>query len=57
MITLEKGDKLTSDENLEVFEGGTFEDTDLVMVNVVDDDFTSYQYQAYYIKNGKNKDD
>lgn len=57
MITLEKGDKLISNENLEVFEGGTFDDTDLVMVNVVGEDFASYQYQAYYIKNGKNKDD
>lgn len=57
MIVLEKGDLLVSDENLEVFEGGTFENTDLVMVNRVGEDHADYQYQAYYIKNGKNKDD
>ncbi len=57
MIVLEKGDLLVSDENLEVFESGTFEDTDLVMVNRVGEDHADYQYQAYYIKNGKNKDD
>ncbi len=54
MIQLEKGDKLFTDETLVVFEGGIFEEQDLVLVAKDGDDIPSYQYQANFIKTGEN---
>ena len=53
MIEIEKGFKLILNENLEVFEGGTFEDHDLVLVNIVGEDYAKFQYQALYIVSGQ----
>jgi hypothetical protein len=53
MITLEKGQKLFLNQNLEVFEGGTFENSDLVLVNIVGEEIPKFQYQALYILNGE----
>jgi hypothetical protein len=52
MIELEKGFKLLLNEDLEVFEGGTFEDHDLVLVNIVGELEPKFQYQALYIVSG-----
>jgi hypothetical protein len=52
MITLIKGEKLFTDQTLEVFVGGDYDERDLVPVNNVGDDFAILQCQAYFIKNG-----
>lgn len=54
MIELIKGEKLFTDETLEVFQGGTYEITDLVLVNNVGSDIAICQYQAIFIKTGEN---
>ncbi len=53
MIEIEKGFKLIMNENLEVFQGGTFNDHDLVLVNIVGEDIAKFQYQALYIVSGE----
>lgn len=53
MIQLEKGEKLFTDETLSVFEGGDFNNCDLVLVIKDGDDIPKYQYQAYFIKTGE----
>ncbi len=53
MIKLEKGDKLFTDETLSVFEGGEFDNCDLVLVIKDGDLEPSVQYPAYYIKTGE----
>ena len=52
MITLVKGEKLFTDETLEVFTSGDYDERDLVPVNNVGEDFPILQCQAYFIKNG-----
>ena len=52
MIELKKGDKLFTDETLSVFEGGIFEDYDLVLVIKDGDEIPKVQYQAIFIKTG-----
>ncbi len=54
MITLEKNEKLLTDETLSVFEGGMYENCDLVLVVKEGEDTPNYQYQAYFIKTGEN---
>lgn len=54
MIELNKGDKLFTDETLSVFESGNYLPTDLVLVIKDNEEIPSMQYQAYYIKTGKN---
>lgn len=54
MIQLEKGDKIFTDETLVVFEGGIFEEHELVLVAKDGDDKPLYQYQAKFIKTGEN---
>lgn len=54
MITLEKNEKLLTDETLGVFEGGMYENYDLVLVIKEGEDIPNYQYQAYFIKTGEN---
>lgn len=56
MIELSKGQKLLLDDNLEVYKSGTYNETDLVEVNIIGEDIAKFMYQAYYIINGKNKD-
>ena len=53
MITLVKGEKLLTDDTLEVFISGDYDERELVMVNKVGDDFAILQCQAYFIKNGE----
>ena len=53
LIELTAGDKLSNDETLVVFESGTYNKTDLVLVRDIDKDIPYYQYQANYIKNGE----
>jgi hypothetical protein len=53
MITLNKGEKLITDPDLEVFESGTYDERDLVLVNKVGENFAILQCQAYFIKNGE----
>ena len=53
MIKLEKGDKLFTDETLSVFDGGEFDNCDLVLVIKDGDLEPSVQYPAYYIKTGE----
>ena len=53
MITLEKGDKLFTDDNLVVHNGGVFEGFELVLVSDIKDiEKPIFQYQAIYIKEG-----
>lgn len=52
MIELKTGDKLFTDETLSVFEGGIFEDYDLVLVIKDGDEIPKVQYQAIFIKTG-----
>jgi len=54
MITLAQGQKLFLHEDLEVYQGGDFENTDLVLVNIVGEDIPKFQYQALYVLNGQN---
>ncbi|MBP9758730.1 hypothetical protein KBD45_03470 [Candidatus Dojkabacteria bacterium] len=54
MINLEKGERLVSDETLVVFEGGEYNDFDLVLVAKENEDKPIYQFQACFIKNGEN---
>jgi hypothetical protein len=57
MITLEKGDRLFSDNNLVVHQGGEFKNWDLVLVsNINDIENPIYQFQAIYVKEGINND-
>lgn len=53
MITLEKNEKLLTDETLSVFEGGVYKNCDLVLVIKEGEDIPNYQYQAYFIKTGE----
>lgn len=53
MISLEKGEKLLTDETLSVFEGGNFGSCDLVLVIKDGDSVPNYQYQANFIKTGE----
>jgi len=55
MIELKKGDKLFTDETLSVFDGGVFEDYELVLVIKDGDEIPKFQYQAYYIVTGEIK--
>ena len=52
MITLNKGEKLFTDPEFEVFESGDYDERDLVLDNKIGDDFPLLQCQAYFIKNG-----
>jgi hypothetical protein len=52
MITLVKGEKLFTDDTLEVFVSGDYDERELVEVNRVGEDFSILQCQAYFIKNG-----
>jgi hypothetical protein len=54
MITLEKNEKLLTDETLSVFEGGIYENRDLVLVIKEGEEIPNYQYQANFIKTGDN---
>lgn len=56
MIELLKYQKLSNEDNLEVFKSGIYNETDLVEVNIIGEDIAKFMYQAYYIINGKNKD-
>jgi hypothetical protein len=53
MIELEKNEAMLTDETLKVFEGGTYEKTDLVLIVKDGDIEPKYQYQAYFIKYGE----
>jgi hypothetical protein len=53
MITLETNEKMLTDETLRVFEGGEFENTDLVLIKKEGESVPKYQYQAYFIKYGE----
>jgi hypothetical protein len=53
MIILEKGERLHNEPNLEVYIGGEYNETDLVLVNQIGDDTPKYQYLAIYIKTGQ----
>jgi hypothetical protein len=52
MITLNQHDKVVYAEEYKVFQGGDYEDTDLVLVYKDDESVPTLQFQAYYIKNG-----
>lgn len=52
MITLEKGEKLHNEPNLEVYQSGQYQDDDLVLVNVIGENIPKYQYVACYVKYG-----
>jgi len=54
MIELNKGDKLFTDETLSVFEGGVFEEHELVLVVKNGSEIPHIQYQALFIKTGEN---
>ncbi len=54
MIHLEKDQPLFTDETLLVFEGGDYEETDLVLVRKIDSEEPVFQFQANFIKNGEN---
>lgn len=53
MIELIKGDKLYTDENLSVYNSGSYNPEDLVLVVKDGDELPIYQYQAIYIKTGE----
>jgi len=53
MIQLETNQKLLHDETLRVFEGGIFDNCDLVLVIKDGSIQPDYQYQACFIKTGE----
>ena len=55
MIYLIKNQQLISDQNLIVFEGGTYNEEDLVPVcDINNPNLPICSYQAFYINNGYN---
>lgn len=54
MIELIKGDKLYTDKFSSVYNSGSYNPEDLVLVVKGDDELPIYQYQAIYIKIGES---
>lgn len=53
MITLTKNQELKAQQGYFVFEGGTFNPTDLVLVYTDNPELPVLQCQAYYIETGE----